>query len=149
MAKALGTTSGALLTTGEPAEHVAPAWPCAGSTPSIRAGKNHRFWRNGLAAGLSAVVVLTTIGVDATMGGAALAQAEDPQVMVIQGVVERALRQHAQAVVNGDPSLMSDTATASYYRQLVQVGKTLSADGARAGRAWIAPLSTINRRAAS
>ena len=74
--------------------------------------------------------IAPTVEAAATITTSALAtQAEDPQVAAIQEVVERALQQQVQAVVNGDPSLMRDSATAAYYRQLVQVGQSLAADG--------------------
>jgi hypothetical protein len=38
-------------------------------------------------------------------------------------------QEEVQAVATGDPSVMSDTATASYYRQQVQVSQSLAADG--------------------
>ena len=44
-------------------------------------------------------------------------------------MIQQALQAEVQAVATGDPSPMSATATASYYRQLVQTGQSLVADG--------------------
>jgi hypothetical protein len=48
----------------------------------------------------------------------------------VQTVIQRANTEQAQALANGNPSLMSDTATAAYYRQLVQANQGLAAQGA-------------------
>jgi hypothetical protein len=54
----------------------------------------------------------------------------DPQVAAIQTVIQKANQEQAQALASGDPSVMSDTATASYYRQLMQTNAGLTAQGA-------------------
>src|SRR5437016_468791 len=59
-----------------------------------------------------------------------LTQAQaDPQV-AIQAVIQRASTEQAQALASGNPSVMSDTATAAYYRQLVQLNQGLAAQSA-------------------
>lgn len=51
------------------------------------------------------------------------------QTGTIQQVIQTANSEQAQAVANGAPTVMSDTATASYYRQLVQVNQAMAAQG--------------------
>jgi hypothetical protein len=53
----------------------------------------------------------------------------DPQVAAIQQVIPLANDEQAQALAMNDPSVMSDTATAAYYRQLVQTNQNLLASG--------------------
>ena len=60
--------------------------------------------------------------------GAPQSQA-DPQVAAIQQVIQRGNAEQAQALAAQDPSVMSDTATAAYYRQLVQLNQQLLAQG--------------------
>jgi hypothetical protein len=65
-----------------------------------------------------------------TTAAAPLTQAPaDPQA-AIQAVIQQANSEQVQALAGGNPSLMSDTATASYYRQLAQANKALAAQGA-------------------
>src|SRR5207244_1354608 len=44
--------------------------------------------------------------------------------------IQRASTEQAQALASGNPSVMSDTATAAYYRQLVQLNQGLAAQSA-------------------
>jgi hypothetical protein len=44
-------------------------------------------------------------------------------------VIQLADSEHARALANNDPSVMSDTATAAYYRQLVQINQQMAAQG--------------------
>ena len=53
----------------------------------------------------------------------------DSQVAAVQTVIARANQEQSQALASGDPSVMSDTATAAYYRQLTQVNQALIAAG--------------------
>jgi len=53
-----------------------------------------------------------------------------PQAAAIQSVIEKANQEQAQALATGDPSVMSDTATAAYLRQLLQIQQRLIAQGA-------------------
>ena len=55
--------------------------------------------------------------------------AADPQVAAIQAVITQANQEQAQALASGDPSGMSDTATAAHFRELVQINQSLTADG--------------------
>ena len=128
MAKTPQAATGARRQPTTSAENAALAYPDSGLTPPRHDGKRRRIWRNWLAASLSVVGVLGTISVAVSVGASAYAQT-DPQVAAIQGLVEQSLQQQVQAVATGDPSLMYNTATASYYRQLVQVGQSLAADG--------------------
>ncbi len=54
----------------------------------------------------------------------------DPQVAAIQTVIQQANQEQSLALVSGDPSVMSDTATSAYYRQLMQTNQGLAAAGA-------------------
>jgi hypothetical protein len=65
----------------------------------------------------------------AAAGAVTHAQA-GPQVAAIQAVIQQANAEQSQALGSGNPSLMSDTATAAYYRQLVQANQALAAQGA-------------------
>jgi hypothetical protein len=65
----------------------------------------------------------------ATTASAAPGQ-PDPQIAAIQTVIQQANQEQSQALTSGDPSLMSDTATAAYYRQLMQTNQGLAAAGA-------------------
>jgi hypothetical protein len=53
----------------------------------------------------------------------------DPQTAAIQAVIQRNQQDRVQALATGDPAKMSGTATASYYRQAVQVRKLLDSFG--------------------
>src|SRR5712691_1616461 len=50
----------------------------------------------------------------------------------IKAVIERADRSQARAFAQNDPTLMSDTATAAYYDELVQTNRALAAGGVSA-----------------
>ena len=65
----------------------------------------------------------------ATVAAAAPSQ-QDPQVAAIQTVIQTANKEQAQALESGDPSVMSNTATTAYYRQLMQTKNGLAAQGA-------------------
>ncbi len=54
----------------------------------------------------------------------------DPQTIAIQQVIQKANAEQVQALATSDPSVMSDTATAAYYRQLVQINQDLTTQGA-------------------
>jgi len=73
------------------------------------------------------LVIFVAVGVTVQTG--ALAQA-DPQAAAIQAVIQQANTEQAQALSGGNSSLMSDTATAAYYRQLVQTNQGLGTRGA-------------------
>jgi ketosteroid isomerase-like protein len=68
-------------------------------------------------------------GAAATSGAAAA----DPQVVAaIQQVIQRANAEQQQAIADGDPSVMSDTATADYYQEMAQINDDLEAAGVTA-----------------
>jgi hypothetical protein len=55
----------------------------------------------------------------------------DPQTAdAIQQVIQRSNAEQVQAIASSDPSVMSDTATGSYYRQLQQAYRDLESQGA-------------------
>jgi hypothetical protein len=67
--------------------------------------------------------------------GAAVTRAQsaaDPQAAAIQHVIEQANSEQAQALSSQDPAVMSDTATAGYYQQLVQTNQSLLSQGVTA-----------------
>jgi len=64
-----------------------------------------------------------------TASGTLTRAAVDPQVAV-QAVIQQSNTEQVQALASGNPALMSDTATAAYYRQLVQINQGLAAQGA-------------------
>src|SRR3954465_12649452 len=47
----------------------------------------------------------------------------------IQSVIERGNAEQAQAISSGDPSVMKDTSTDRYYRELVQINQDLQSNG--------------------
>jgi hypothetical protein len=109
------------------------------STPS---DTQRRSGRSRIAVAVPVLlVVLVAIGLTVPTGApahhlwtaasGAVAQAQaDTQVAAIQAVIQQANAEQSQALASGDPSLMSDTATAAYYRQLMQINQALAADGA-------------------
>ncbi len=64
-----------------------------------------------------------------TATGTLTQAAVDPQAAV-QSVIQQSNSEQAQALATGNPALMSDTATAAYYRQLVQINQGLASQGA-------------------
>jgi hypothetical protein len=51
--------------------------------------------------------------------------------VAIQAVIQQANSELAQGLATGNPAAMSDTATAAYYRQLVQQNQALATQGAK------------------
>jgi Peptidase A4 family len=85
-------------------------------------------WRaTARTVGPFALLVVVLLGTTAAV--AAPGQL-DPQVAAIQTVIQTANQEQAQALASGDPSVMSDTATAAYYRQLMETNAGLAARGA-------------------
>lgn len=81
----------------------------------------HRAVRIALPAALLILLAATA---------AAAPGQQDPQVAAIQTTISRANQEQAQALATGNPSVMSDTATAGYLRQLMQTNQALTAQGA-------------------
>jgi hypothetical protein len=93
--------------------------------------------RLAIVIGLAAALIVAIGGCAAppaaqSRPGTAPAQPPaDPQVAdAIQQVIQRANAEEAQAIITKDPSVMSDTATGSYYRQLQQTYRDLESQGA-------------------
>src|SRR5438874_1464851 len=102
-----------------------------------------------VAAGIAATVVVALAGASVVPGapghgllpglvsqvptaGTAVAASQsqaDTQLTAIQQVIQRANAEQAQAIASQNPSLMSDTATAAHYNQLVQINQQLVAQG--------------------
>ncbi|HEV7663873.1 MAG TPA: G1 family glutamic endopeptidase [Chloroflexota bacterium] len=89
------------------------------------------------------VVVLVLVGVTVPSGapghqlwtsvaGGTLTQAQADSQVTIQAVIQQANTEQSQALATGNPTLMSPTANAAYYRQLVQINQGLAAQGATA-----------------
>ncbi|HLZ32107.1 MAG TPA: G1 family glutamic endopeptidase [Chloroflexota bacterium] len=112
----------------------APIFAPAPAPPPDRSTRTRRRW---LATGAT-VLALAVVGVGASTlpfgaplwrtSGIANAQA-DPQVAAIQQVIQRANDEQAKAIAAGDPSLMSDTATAAHYQELVKINQDLVSSG--------------------
>jgi hypothetical protein len=69
-------------------------------------------------------------GAQGTPGTAQDQSPADPQTAdAIQQVIQRGNSEQAQAIASSDPSVMSDTATGSYYRQLQQSYRDLVSQG--------------------
>src|SRR5712691_3249270 len=108
-------------------------------TPSDNHRRSGRRW---IAVAVPVlVVVLIAIGLTvptaapahqlwATAVGAVAQAQADPQVAAIQTVIQQANQEQAAALAANNPLQMSDTATAAYYRQLVQTNQSLAAQGA-------------------
>jgi hypothetical protein len=122
-------------------KYSAPAQSAA--NPSRSTGiDHHRGTRGGwIAGGLIGLVVLVGVGLTVPPGtpahqlwvsvaGTTVAQSQADPTVAIQAVIQQANAEQAQALSSGNPSLMSDTATAAYYRQLVQTSQSLAAQGA-------------------
>src|SRR5687768_4323947 len=110
--------------TATPTQQTPPPWPPRRSS--------RRGWL--MAVGLAALVLIGLVGY-ARFGasdGSPIAPAQppvDPQVAAIQQVIQRANTEQSQALSMLNPSVMSDTATAGYYQQLVQTNQTLLSQG--------------------
>jgi hypothetical protein len=108
------------------------------STPSTNYRRAGRSW---IAVAVPVLVlVLVAVGLIvptsapahqlfATVTGTVAQTQADPQV-AIQAVIQQANQEQVAALAGNNPSLMSDTATAAYYRQLVQANQALAAQGA-------------------
>jgi hypothetical protein len=88
----------------------------------------------GVLIGLVAVGLTVPAGAPghqlwATATGTVTQAPADPQVAV-QAVIQQSNSEQAQALASGNPTPMSGTATAAYYRQLVQINQGLAAQGA-------------------
>jgi hypothetical protein len=70
-------------------------------------------------------------GAQGTPGTTQTQSPADPQTAdAIQQVIQRSNTEQVQAIASNDPSVMSDTATGSYYRQLQQAYRNLVSQGA-------------------
>src|SRR5262249_33956468 len=110
----------------EPSVSLPPASP--GSRPT-RAASPHGP-RRGWIAAIVAALVVAAVALTVPAGAPLRRPWGDPPVAAVQTAVEQANREQAQALASGNPSLMSDTATTAYYRQLVQTNQDLAAQGA-------------------
>jgi hypothetical protein len=113
------------------------ASPSSPSTPTNDPRGPRRGW---IAAALIVLVVLVAVGFTVPSGapahrlwlapaGAVAQPQADPQVAAIQVLIQQANDEQTQALAGDDASLMSDTGTAAYYRQLVQANQDLTAQG--------------------
>jgi hypothetical protein len=67
--------------------------------------------------------------VNAVGGAIVPASAQTDSQAAIRQVIQRANDEQAQALSTGSPSVMSDTATPAYYRQLLRTNRQMLADG--------------------
>jgi hypothetical protein len=103
-------------------------------TPSPQPPRRHSSRTGWLVAAIIAVIVVggavVWYGPFGVQPGSAQAQPPvDPQIATIQQVIQRANTEQAQALSTQNPSVMSDTATAGYYQQLVQTNQSLLSQG--------------------
>ena len=113
--------------------------------PPIPRRRSHRS--GFVAAGVAAAVLVAAVatvppdapghawltGLPGAAAPVAAAQSQpDQQTAAIQQVIQRANSEQVQAIASNNPSLMSDTATAAHYRQLVQIDQQLQAQGVTA-----------------
>jgi hypothetical protein len=103
-------------------------------TPPPRPSRRQSSRTGWLVAAIIAVFVVggavVWYGPFGAQPGPAQAQAQvDPQVATIQQVIQLANMEQAQALNTQNPSVMSNTATAGYYQQLVQTNQSLLSQG--------------------
>ena len=93
--------------------------------PPVRQRRSRWGWMIG--AGVLVIVIIGGLAVSRfwtnLVGGGAISTS------TIQQVIQKADGEQSQALATDDPSLMSDTATAAYYRQLVQLNQQMVAQG--------------------
>jgi hypothetical protein len=108
------------------------------STPS----KSRHWSGRSRIVVLAPILVVVLVAIGLTPPGAAsahelwsalattVAQAQaNQEVTPIQDVIQQADQEQAAALATNTPSQMRDTATAAYYRQLVQTNQSLAAQG--------------------
>lgn len=104
----------------------------APASPPRRTGSGRGWIISGLVLVLAVVgIALAVVPANAPghqywtrlFGGAATSEG------AIQQVIQRADAEQSQALTSNNPSVMSDTATAAYYRQLVQTNQQMAAQG--------------------
>jgi hypothetical protein len=115
-----------------------PKTPTPTPPASLSAERRRRSGRRWVA-GVAAVLALTLVGVGAgmlppgsplwTVARAQTTSQVDPQTAAIQQVIQRANDEQAQAIAANNTSLMSDTATAAHYQELVKINQDLVANG--------------------
>jgi hypothetical protein len=112
-----------------------PAYSPPEPRPPVRRRRSRRGW---IVSAVLLVLVIGGIAVSVVPpsspghqfwtnlvgGGGAL---DSPAT--IQQVIEKANAEQTQALATDDPSVMSDTATAGYYRQLAQTNQQMAAQG--------------------
>ena len=112
--------------------------PLPPSDPPVQHPQSYRG--RAAAAALAVLVVVLVVGGLSLVPGSPIhqlgastvagAQQSASPTAAIQRVIQEADQEQAQALATGDPSVMSETATAAYYRQLVQANQALAAQGA-------------------
>ena len=107
------------------------------TVPARAPERRHSPKRRWIATG-AAVLTLAAIGMGvATLPpgtpvfqSSTVAQAQaDPVTAAIQQVIQQANNEQVQAIATNNPSVMSDTATAAHYQELVQVNQGLVSNG--------------------
>jgi hypothetical protein len=102
-------------------------------TPPIHRRRSHRGW---IISAVLLVVVIAGIAIAVIPPNSPghqfwinLTGGSTSSTGSVQQVIQRADSEQAQALASNDPSLMSDTATAAYYGQLVQINQQMIAQG--------------------
>ena len=91
----------------------------------------HQIWTNLVGGGVAAAAP----GVSQPQTTPVGTQPQtDPQLAAIQQIIQQANNEQAEAIASQNPSIMSDTATAAHYQQLVQINQQLQAGGVTAIR---------------
>jgi Peptidase A4 family len=106
------------------------------TTPPVHRHRSRRGWSAAAVVLLLAALLGLATVPDGAPGhqlwtrfaSTANAQA-DPQVAAIEKTIEQANAEQIQALQTNTPSVMADTGTAAYYRQLVQINQQLEAQG--------------------
>ena len=111
-------------------QHTLSAPPSAPPGPPPPRGSN-RGW---IAVAIVVVVALVGLGALTVPPGSPGHQlwtgvAGGSPAASVQQVIQLANSEQVQALANNDPTVMTDTATAAYYRQLTQINQQLIAQG--------------------
>ena len=79
-----------------------------------------------------ATATLRPVAAAALTPGATPLASSDPVVAAVHAVIQKADQEQADAFTKSDPTIMKDTATSSYYNQLVQTNSDMASNGVAA-----------------
>src|SRR4051812_29403865 len=98
--------------TGLPTQSIDPSRPAVSSTPGVPGASD--------APGAPSAPEGTGPSATTPTPGAKSSGAQPAAVAAIKAVVEKANQEQIQAFASGNPSVMADTATSSYYQEMAQ-----------------------------